>query len=75
MQAGEPLADGSLSVEQARDSKGCTALLNSALKADFVECAVAVLNVKFPSYLFRSGTNREKPKFRKEGVLHKQKEL
>lgn len=58
--AGEPLADGSLSATQGMDTNGPTALINSALKADFEESAVAVLNVKFPAPLLRSLEMRDK---------------
>lgn len=59
--SGEPLADGSLSPAQGADSKGVTALLGSALKAEFKNDSLfGVLNVKFPSTLLHVSESREK---------------
>ena len=57
---GEPLADGSLSPSQGMDTKGPTAVLNSAIKADFKESEQAVFNQKFPGQLLKSPEVREK---------------
>ncbi|MFH1487253.1 MAG: pyruvate formate lyase family protein [Chloroflexota bacterium] len=46
--AGTPLVDGSLSPMAGMDRNGPTAVLNSALKADYKESLVAILNQKFP---------------------------
>ncbi|MBI2906434.1 MAG: hypothetical protein HYX92_02130 [Chloroflexi bacterium] len=43
-----PFADGSLSPMNGMDKSGPTAVLNSALKADYKESLVAILNQKFP---------------------------
>ncbi|MBI4331661.1 MAG: hypothetical protein HY673_10315 [Chloroflexi bacterium] len=56
----EPLADGSLSATQGMDGNGPTALLNSALKADFKEADASVLTVKFPAPLLRGIELRDK---------------
>lgn len=59
--AGQPLADGSLSPMQGMDSKGLTALLGSALKADFKDDSMfGILNVKLPGALVASKETREK---------------
>ncbi len=50
----EALTDGSLSPTQGRDRCGPTAVLNSALAADFKEAAVGILNLKFPVTLVQS---------------------
>ncbi len=47
--AKEPLPDGSLSPMQGMDTCGPTAVLQSALKADFRESADPILNLKFPA--------------------------
>ncbi|MBI2910155.1 MAG: hypothetical protein HYX92_21140 [Chloroflexi bacterium] len=47
-QARAPFADGSLSPMNGMDRSGPTAVLNSAIKADFSEALVAILNQKFP---------------------------
>ncbi|MBI2906711.1 MAG: hypothetical protein HYX92_03525 [Chloroflexi bacterium] len=43
-----PLTDGSLSPMNGQDRSGPTAVLNSAIKADFKESLVAIMNQKFP---------------------------
>ncbi|MBI2910140.1 MAG: hypothetical protein HYX92_21065 [Chloroflexi bacterium] len=43
-----PFADGSLSPMNGMDRNGPTAVLNSAIKADFTEAMVGILNQKFP---------------------------
>ncbi|MBI2909132.1 MAG: hypothetical protein HYX92_15920 [Chloroflexi bacterium] len=43
-----PFADGSLSPMNGMDRNGPTAVLNSALKADFREALVGILNQRFP---------------------------
>jgi formate C-acetyltransferase len=53
-QTTEALTDGSLSPTQGRDRCGPTAVLNSALAADFKEAAVGILNLKFPVTLVQS---------------------
>ncbi|MBI2857735.1 MAG: hypothetical protein HYX90_01545 [Chloroflexi bacterium] len=58
--AREPLVDGSLSPMHGMDTQGPTAMLKSALKADFREATAGVLNVKFPTSLFQSQETREK---------------
>lgn len=58
--AKEPLPDGSLSPMQGLDSKGPTAVLNSALKADFKEGISGILNMRFPGQLFEGQDNRNK---------------
>jgi formate C-acetyltransferase len=58
---GEPLADGSLSPMQGMDTNGPTALLNSALKADFKgESLAAVMTLSLPAGLVQSDEIREK---------------
>lgn len=52
--AREPLPDGSLSPMSGIETKGPTAVLNSALKADFSEAANGILNLKFPGFLFKN---------------------
>ncbi|MBI2910062.1 MAG: hypothetical protein HYX92_20670 [Chloroflexi bacterium] len=52
--AKEILADGSLSPSQGLDRSGPTAVLKSALKADFNEAAVAILNMKMPITIVQS---------------------
>jgi formate C-acetyltransferase len=49
-----PLADASLSPTQGADICGPTAVCNSALRADFCEARTAVLNQKFPLFLFKN---------------------
>jgi pyruvate-formate lyase len=58
--AGLPLADASLSPAQGADTNGPTAICNSALKADFYDARTAVLNQKFPLYLFENSGFAEK---------------
>ncbi|MBI4331665.1 MAG: hypothetical protein HY673_10335 [Chloroflexi bacterium] len=58
--AGEALTDGSLSATPGMDRNGPTALLNSALKADFKESVSSVLNLKFPALLLQSSELRDK---------------
>lgn len=59
--SGEVLTDGSLSATQGADRNGITALLNSALKADFNEDSIqAILNVKFPATLLQTAEIRDK---------------
>jgi len=59
--AGEPLADGSLSPMQGMDSQGLTALLSSALKADFKQDSeFGILNVKLPGSLLAARENQDK---------------
>lgn len=49
-----PFADGSMSPMNGMDRNGPTAVLNSALKADFTESLVGILNQKFPITLVRN---------------------
>lgn len=58
--AREPLPDGSLSPMQGMDTCGPTAVLNSALKADFKEAANGILNMKFAGHLFQNRETTEK---------------
>ncbi len=58
--AGEPLADGSLSPMQGMDKQGPTAVLKSALRADFSEATGGILTLRFPAYLFQTMEIREK---------------
>jgi len=58
--AWEPVADGSLSATQGMDRNGPTALMNSALKADFSEASASVLTLQFPANLLQSEEVREK---------------
>ncbi len=59
--AGEILADGSLSATQGMDRNGPTALLNSALKADFKEQSLAgIMTIKFPKNLLANKEVRDK---------------
>ncbi|MBI4333875.1 MAG: hypothetical protein HY673_21645, partial [Chloroflexi bacterium] len=58
--AGEPLTDGSLSATPGMDRNGPTALLNSALKADFKEAVASVLNLRFSAPLLQSIELRDK---------------
>jgi pyruvate formate-lyase/glycerol dehydratase family glycyl radical enzyme len=59
--AGQPLADGSLSPMQGVDRKGLTALLGSALKADFKDDALfGILNVKLPGSLVAARETQDK---------------
>jgi pyruvate-formate lyase len=58
--AGEPLPDGSLSPMQGMDRNGPTAMLNSALTADFRESLAGILNVKLPASIMESKGTREK---------------
>ncbi len=67
--ARETLADGSLSPMQGMDTQGPTAMLKSALKADFRESLAGVLNVKFPASLFQGQETREKLVDLTEGYL------
>ncbi len=58
-----PLCDGSLSPMAGLDTRGPTAVLKSALTADFAaknQSRSAVLNQKFPISLFKSQETREK---------------
>ena len=58
--AGKPLADASLSPTQGADTSGPTAVCNSAIRADFSDARVAVLNQKFPLALFKNSQFAEK---------------
>jgi formate C-acetyltransferase len=58
--AGEPLPDGSLSPMQGMDTNGPTAVLSSALKADFKEAQAAILTQRFSKNVFKSRENCEK---------------
>ncbi|MBI4331000.1 MAG: hypothetical protein HY673_06950 [Chloroflexi bacterium] len=58
--AGEPLADGSLSAMQGMDRNGPTALLNSALKADFKEATASVFTVKLSAPFLGNPELRDK---------------
>ncbi|MBI2857798.1 MAG: hypothetical protein HYX90_01865 [Chloroflexi bacterium] len=58
--AKEPLPDGSLSPMQGMDTRGPTAMLNSALKADFQDAVAGILNLKFPVSLFQSPETQNK---------------
>ncbi|MFC2006253.1 pyruvate formate lyase family protein [Chloroflexota bacterium] len=78
--AGLPLADASLSPTQGADTRGPTAVCNSALKADFSDAKTAVLNQKFPLALFRNKGFAEKlvdftEAFFRSGGLHIQYNL
>ncbi|UCG82418.1 MAG: hypothetical protein JSW38_09485 [Dehalococcoidia bacterium] len=78
--AGLPLADASLSPTQGADNSGPTAICNSALKAGFSDARTAVLNQKFPLYLFENGEFAEKladftETFMRNGGLHIQYNL
>ncbi|MBI2910095.1 MAG: hypothetical protein HYX92_20835 [Chloroflexi bacterium] len=55
-----PLVDGSLSPMGGMDRNGPTAVLNSALKADYKESFVAILNQKFPLTLVKNDEAIEK---------------
>ncbi|MBI2907151.1 MAG: hypothetical protein HYX92_05785 [Chloroflexi bacterium] len=57
---GAPFADGSLSPMNGMDKSGPTAVLNSAIKADFVEAMVPILNQKFPLTIVRSAEAMQK---------------
>ncbi|MFH1484881.1 MAG: pyruvate formate lyase family protein, partial [Chloroflexota bacterium] len=52
--SGTPFADGSLSPMNGMDKHGPTAVLNSALNADFTDALVAILNQKFPLTLVKN---------------------
>ncbi|MFC2025058.1 glycine radical domain-containing protein, partial [Chloroflexota bacterium] len=52
--AGEPLDDGSLSPMRGTDKNGVTAVLRSAINAEFKEARASVLNQKFPQALMQS---------------------
>jgi formate C-acetyltransferase len=56
----DALTDGSLSPTQGRDGNGPTAVLNSALAADFKEAAVSILNQRFPITMVASQESLEK---------------
>ncbi len=58
--AGEPLNDGSLSPMRGTDRKGVTAVLRSALNADFKESRASVLNQRFPITLMQSPETMDK---------------
>ncbi|MBI2906142.1 MAG: hypothetical protein HYX92_00655 [Chloroflexi bacterium] len=58
--AGTPLVDGSLSPMGGMDRNGPTAVLNSALKADYKESLVAILNQKFPLTVAHSPESMDK---------------
>lgn len=58
--AWEPLADGSLSPTQGLDRHGPTAVLKSALRADFTDATGGILNLGFPASLFTAPEIREK---------------
>ncbi len=58
--SGEILPDGSLSPMQGMDKKGPTAVLNSALAADFKEGMAAIMTMQFPGSLAASPKTREK---------------
>ncbi|MDO8568070.1 MAG: glycine radical domain-containing protein, partial [Dehalococcoidales bacterium] len=73
--AGAPFNDGSLSPMPGLDREGPTALLNSALKADYTDAAAAILNVKFPLVFVKSAGANEKvasmvEMFMKNGGTH-----
>ncbi|MBI2906647.1 MAG: hypothetical protein HYX92_03205 [Chloroflexi bacterium] len=70
-----PFADGSLSPMNGRDKNGLTAVLNSALKADFTEAMLGILNQKFPLTLVKNPEAMSKidaltTTFIKNGGLH-----
>ena len=76
----EPLNDGSLSPMRGMDTHGPTAVLRSALKADFKESTSSALNQKFPASIMKSPENREKlailtETFLKQGGQHIQYNL
>ena len=52
--AREPLNDGSLSPMRGTDKHGITAVLRSAITAEFKDSAGAVLNQRFPVSLMQS---------------------
>jgi pyruvate-formate lyase len=58
--AGEPLNDGSLSPMRGTDKNGITAVLRSAINAEFKESRIAVLNQKFPVSLMQSPESIDK---------------
>ncbi|MFC1919191.1 pyruvate formate lyase family protein [Chloroflexota bacterium] len=58
--SGEPHADGSLSAMQGMDRNGPTALLSSALTADFKESLAAVLTLKLSAPLVQTEELRDK---------------
>ncbi|MBI2858895.1 MAG: hypothetical protein HYX90_07435 [Chloroflexi bacterium] len=58
--AGEPLNDGSLSPMRGTDRNGITAVLRSALNAEFKESRASVLNQRFPVSLMQSEGSTEK---------------
>jgi formate C-acetyltransferase len=58
--AWQPLADGSLSPMQGMDRNGPTAVIKSALRADFKESTGGILNMAFPAPLFQNTEVREK---------------
>ncbi|MBI2907560.1 MAG: hypothetical protein HYX92_07905 [Chloroflexi bacterium] len=49
-----PFADGSLSPMNSMDRNGPTAVLSSALKADFTDSLVSIMNQKFPITVVRN---------------------
>jgi formate C-acetyltransferase len=56
----EPLNDGSLSPMRGMDKCGPTAVIKSALKADFKEAQMALLNQKFSATVVQSEDSLEK---------------
>ncbi len=58
--AWSPLTDGSLSPMVGMDKKGPTAVMNSAIRADFKEAAVSILNQKFPLAFVHSPESMDK---------------
>jgi formate C-acetyltransferase len=56
----EPLNDGSISPMRGADKKGPTAVLRSALKAEFKESHASVLNQKFSAAILRSNESIDK---------------
>jgi trans-4-hydroxy-L-proline dehydratase len=78
--AREPLANGSLSPMQGFDRSGPTAVLNSALTADFKEAATGILNLRFPRSIIGSPDSMEKlasltETFQRHGGTHVQYNL
>jgi formate C-acetyltransferase len=73
--AWKPLYDGSLSPMTGKDMYGPTAVLNSAIKADYRDVSVPIINLKFPLTVLQSPEGLEKismltETFIKNGGIH-----
>jgi formate C-acetyltransferase len=73
--AWKPLYDGSLSPMTGKDMYGPTAVLNSAIKADYRDVSVPIINLKFPLTVLQSPEGLEKVSmltetFIKNGGIH-----